>query len=351
PIGEATGNPYTFVAAKGRHIVAEFVEEDVKDGEYRITAVASPAQGGSVTGAGDYEAGATVTLTATASEGYKFAGWKEGGNPIGEATGNPYTFVAAKGRHIVAVFEKINESIPTKTTIMVSDSKVTYGKPLTITVSVSSALNYSGMLELRINGKNYGEPQDIGNDGEVTWKISASKSYGFKLGDNKIETVYIGAQDAASLLPVAATVKVTSACKPQPVCKPTHYCCGQNHFTGKCVTVRSGEDVTFKVELGCNESCQWYVNRGDGCGFVKIKGATCPTLTVKDVTHKQDGYRYRCVIRNCCETIRTPIFTLNVASGQLYTPKTGDSSGIGLAIAIAAMGVCLPAVRRREDRS
>ena len=251
----------------------------------------------------------------------------------------------------MAVFEKINESIPTKTTIMVSDSKVTYGKPLTITVSVSSALNYSGMLELRINGKNYGEPQDIGNDGEVTWKISASKSYGFKLGDNKIETVYIGAQDAASLLPVTATVKVTSACKPQPVCKPTHYCCGQNHFTGKCVTVRSGEDVTFKVELGCNESCQWYVNRGDGCGFVKIKGATCPTLTVKDVTHKQDGYRYRCVIRNCCETIRTPIYTLNVASGQLYTPKTGDSSGIGLAIAIAAMGVCLPAVRRREDRS
>ena len=247
-------------------------------------------------------------------------------------------------------------NVPTITSLSASHSKVSRGKIVTFTAVVkddSGQPHFKDDTKLYINGSYYAVAPERGdnNDGPcMVWKIHATESNGFVTGENTITVKYPGSSTEA---PSAASVKltVTKACKPQPVCKPTHYCCGQNHFTGKCVTVRSGEDVTFKVELGCNESCQWYVNRGDGCGFVKIKGATCPTLTVKDVTHKQDGYRYRCVIRNCCETIRTPIFTLNVASGQLYTPKTGDSSGIGLALAIAAMGVCLPAVRRREDRS
>ncbi len=45
---------------------------------YTITVVASPADGGTVTGSGTYEEGANVTITATANEGYTFIQWQDG---------------------------------------------------------------------------------------------------------------------------------------------------------------------------------------------------------------------------------------------------------------------------------
>ncbi|HOZ79215.1 MAG TPA: InlB B-repeat-containing protein [Ferruginibacter sp.] len=52
---------------------------------YSLTATASPAEGGSVTGTGTYAAGATATLTATAAAGFVFSGWS------GAATGTNTT--------------------------------------------------------------------------------------------------------------------------------------------------------------------------------------------------------------------------------------------------------------------
>ena len=109
--------------------------------------------------------------------------------------------------------------------------------------------------------------------------------------------------------------------------------------------------MTFKVELGCNEICQWYVNKGDGCGFVKIDGATSPRLTLKNVKYKQDGYMYRCIVQNCCDVVSKPIFTLNVASGQLYTPKTGDNGGITVAAGCAAIAALILVGGRRSSRA
>lgn len=45
---------------------------------YTISAVASPAEGGTVTGGGSYHYGDMVTLTATANEGYVFNSWSDG---------------------------------------------------------------------------------------------------------------------------------------------------------------------------------------------------------------------------------------------------------------------------------
>ena len=43
---------------------------------YTLTVVST--EGGSVTGGGEYNEGTEVTLTATASEGYRFTGWSDG---------------------------------------------------------------------------------------------------------------------------------------------------------------------------------------------------------------------------------------------------------------------------------
>lgn len=67
-----------------------------------ITVGASPANGGTVTGGGQYPAGSSVTVAATASAGFIFAGWTENG--VTASTAASYTFTANASRQIVARF-------------------------------------------------------------------------------------------------------------------------------------------------------------------------------------------------------------------------------------------------------
>lgn len=69
---------------------------------HTITATIDPTGGGTVTGAGQYQEGASVTLTATPADGYQFMGWQEDGQTV--STDNPYTFTAAGDRALASVF-------------------------------------------------------------------------------------------------------------------------------------------------------------------------------------------------------------------------------------------------------
>lgn len=72
---------------------------------YTISADASPAEGGSVSGGGSYTEGTSVTLTATNNPGYRFVGWVESGTTV--STNPNYTFVANSNRSLNAQFEKV----------------------------------------------------------------------------------------------------------------------------------------------------------------------------------------------------------------------------------------------------
>jgi hypothetical protein len=74
-----------------------------------INATANPAEGGTVTGAGTYANGSTVTLTATANEGYTFVNWTENDNVV--STNATYTFVVNEGRTLVANFNQNSSEI------------------------------------------------------------------------------------------------------------------------------------------------------------------------------------------------------------------------------------------------
>ncbi|MFZ4767291.1 MAG: InlB B-repeat-containing protein, partial [Roseimicrobium sp.] len=62
---------YTFIAAVNRSLIAHFVQSV----PYTITANAAPTTGGTVTGAGIYQSGRNVTLTAMPNAGYVFTNW------------------------------------------------------------------------------------------------------------------------------------------------------------------------------------------------------------------------------------------------------------------------------------
>ena len=67
-----------------------------------IAATADPTEGGSVTGAGDYEYNTQVTLTATANEGYTFTGWTVNGQTV--STDAQLTFNVTRDSAFVATF-------------------------------------------------------------------------------------------------------------------------------------------------------------------------------------------------------------------------------------------------------
>lgn len=72
--------------------------------ECYIGVSASPAEGGSVIGGGDYSSNESVTVKAIANSGYRFVAWTEGGTPV--STDASYTFQADGNRDLVAVFEQ-----------------------------------------------------------------------------------------------------------------------------------------------------------------------------------------------------------------------------------------------------
>ena len=67
-----------------------------------VTVIASPDEGGTVTGGGTFEAGQSCTVTATINEGYLFANWTQNG--ILGSSETEYTFYVAGDMVLVAHF-------------------------------------------------------------------------------------------------------------------------------------------------------------------------------------------------------------------------------------------------------
>ena len=73
--------------------------------EYTITVTIEPEESGTVEGAGIYEAGEEVELTATAADCFEFVNWTEDSEEV--STDNPYIFDADDNRTLVANFVPI----------------------------------------------------------------------------------------------------------------------------------------------------------------------------------------------------------------------------------------------------
>ena len=96
-----TENPRVFTATDDLNLTA-ICAGDL----YAITTEAKPAEGGTVKGAGEWEYGTKVVLTAEAKDGYKFVGWED------DATAPANREVEVKGAvHYVALFQLIKDGI------------------------------------------------------------------------------------------------------------------------------------------------------------------------------------------------------------------------------------------------
>ena len=96
----STDTDYSFTVTNDRNLVANFYTNT-----FEITATASPAEGGTITGAGEFYYGAQCSLTATPNENYIFLYWTENGVTV--STDVNYTFIVTGDRSLVANFIRV----------------------------------------------------------------------------------------------------------------------------------------------------------------------------------------------------------------------------------------------------
>lgn len=161
----STNANFSFTVTSDSTFVAEF--EVVPT--YTITVDATPAEGGSVSGGGTYNENTTATLTATASNGYKFVRWTVKGVEVSiepsfsvKVTADS-TFVAefVEDGSIVTVTYAIN--IGTFENGSVTADKMEAAENDVVTLTVSPAANYR-LNEIKVNdGAIVVTPTENGN--------------------------------------------------------------------------------------------------------------------------------------------------------------------------------------------
>ena len=145
----STNASYSFTVTEEAAYVANFALNT-----YTITALVNPENAGTVTGAGTYSHGATVTLTATANEGYSFVNWTENGSVY--CTNATCVSTAAGDRTLVANFEEVTTTTVQNTTMSAGWNLWTPNVDLDgaeLLAQLEEALGTNGLKIMAKNGK------------------------------------------------------------------------------------------------------------------------------------------------------------------------------------------------------
>ena len=172
----STNAEYSFDVTSDRTLVANF--ELIPTPTYEITLSANPAEGGEVSGAGTFEEGTTITVTATANEGYVFVNWTENGEEV--STDAEYSFEVTADRILIAIFEV---STTIQQTVTLTPGWTWWSTYLDITLEdLENALGTNGAYIIGQEGSaTYYD--GFGWDGNLN-TLNLSKMYKINVGAN-----------------------------------------------------------------------------------------------------------------------------------------------------------------------
>jgi hypothetical protein len=161
----STNANYQFTISGNRTLVANFAVV-----QYTVALVSNPLLGGTTNGAGLYNSGSSVTVTAIANAGYNFTNWTENGIQV--STNANYQFTISGNRTLVANF-----------------AAVIYSVTLSVNPVVGGSVNGGGLY----NSGSIATVIATGNAGYVfvNWtengnSVSTSSSYQFEVTGNRI---------------------------------------------------------------------------------------------------------------------------------------------------------------------
>jgi hypothetical protein len=150
---------------------------------YEIAAVIAPSESGVVNGAGTYNHGEEVTLTATANEGYKFINWTENGDVVSEEA--EYSFEITKDRNLVANFELLSYNVtasvnPENAGVVTGAGTYNHGEEVTLTSTANEGYKF-------INWTENGEV--VSEEAEYSFEITEDRNLvaNFELLSNNVK--------------------------------------------------------------------------------------------------------------------------------------------------------------------
>jgi hypothetical protein len=141
----STSSNFNFTASSNRTLVANFSISN-----YTVSATTSPGGGGAIVGVGNYDHGASVTLTATPNAGYSFTNWTESGSVV--STSSNFTFTVLSNRTLAANFAVINYSVsassnPVGGASITGAGNYDHGASVTLTATPSAGYSFTNWTE------------------------------------------------------------------------------------------------------------------------------------------------------------------------------------------------------------
>ena len=181
---------------------------------YTLTLAVNPASTGTVTGNGSYEAGETITITATPATGYEFVNWTNGLDIV--STDASYTYIMpVENATLTANFEAIVVPTytltlavnPASTGTVTGNGNYEAGETITITATPATGyefINWTNGLDIVSTNASYTyimpvenvtltanfEAQNTGNDGEPCPDAPVATDY----DGNTYNTILMGSQ-------------------------------------------------------------------------------------------------------------------------------------------------------------
>ena len=136
----STNANYTFTLNGNRTLVANFTAI-----QYTVTLTRNPLAGGTATGGGTFNSGASVTVTASPNVGYTFTNWTEGVNIV--STNANYTFTILGNRALVANFTVLPQFTVTLSSNPAAGGNTngggTFNSGASVTVSATANAGYT----------------------------------------------------------------------------------------------------------------------------------------------------------------------------------------------------------------
>jgi len=139
----SSSSNYTFTIIANRTLVANFTI--IPASQFAVNLSSNPPTGGTTTGGGSFNSGASVSVTATPNVGYTFSNWTEG--LIVVSSGSNYTFTISGNRTLVANFTAIVSTYTLNVTavsgtVVKNPNQATYNSGVNVVLTATPATGY-----------------------------------------------------------------------------------------------------------------------------------------------------------------------------------------------------------------
>ncbi|MDC0584180.1 cellulase family glycosylhydrolase [Bacteroidales bacterium] len=141
--------------------------------QYTISLGAVPTDGGGVSGAGIYEDGKTVTLTATPNDGFEFINWTKGG--VEQSTDAGFTITVSENATYIANFKAVTMPELVKVTFQVDMQNETVANAGVFLKG--SFNNWNSNEALQNNGTVYYKTLELKTDTAILYKFVNGDSW------------------------------------------------------------------------------------------------------------------------------------------------------------------------------